>query len=307
MDAEQGGVAPACPSEAIERDISETRARMDQRVGAIQDKLSVRHLADEFVDMLGGGAGAGSKRAIQGIRDNPIPAALAGAAVIWLLADRAASSRSPAPGRRAQNDWDHEGPHRVTDWMREKGEAASRAAHTAADAVRDRASHLGERLGDLGERASHSVREGAAVAGRYASSAAGTARHAASHAAHRVARTYEENPLVLAAAGLAVGLAAGLLIPPSSAENRIMGPASRTLKQRAKSVGQEAAQAGKRIATHVAQAAKEGSREGDELAGRMGTAIEAAAETMARETRQEIASITDVVKGTSDDGRQSRS
>lgn len=310
MDASQSDVTgPADRAESgrkpeeIERAIDQTRARIDLRVGAIQEKLTVRNLADEFVDMLAGGAGAGSRRAIQGIRDNPVPAALVGAAVAWLLIDRAASRRR-GYGRHGDGIEAQDRANRVGGWIREKGHRVSDAVGAATEAVREGATSLGERASHLGARAGEEVRERTSVAGDYMRGAARRARDAAHRGGRTVAHTYEEQPLLLGAAAFAVGLVAGLAIPSSPAEKRIMGRASRELKSRALSMGDQALRAGKRIASHVAEAAKEGARHGDDLGSRLGSSLEAAADAAAVETKQAAGALTQAARG--DEGRPGR-
>jgi hypothetical protein len=91
--------------EGLERDVEQTRARLDQKIGAIEERLSVSGLADEFL---------GSVRAIKfsSVRDaaldvvkrNPIPVMLIAAGVGWLAYRMRREARSYTPYRRIDDD-----------------------------------------------------------------------------------------------------------------------------------------------------------------------------------------------------------
>lgn len=90
-------------SEEIRRDIERTRAEMDHTVDALQDRLKPRHLLDDVLEAFrgsstsdsasSGGSGTadtfkdvGSK-ILEKLKENPMPAALIGAGITWLMFD----------------------------------------------------------------------------------------------------------------------------------------------------------------------------------------------------------------------------
>jgi len=79
----------------LEREIEETRARLDLTIDRLQDKLSISGVVD---DLLGTARAKGFDttfdRALAVIRRNPVPVMLVAAGIGWLL-HRA--SRAPAP------------------------------------------------------------------------------------------------------------------------------------------------------------------------------------------------------------------
>lgn len=104
------------------------------------------------------------------------------------------------------------------------------------EGIRDRASNMvsstGERLGEAQERvgeAVHSAQErvGQAMhsAGDRVSSFAGSAKSRARNAEHRVEESLRENPVAAGAVALAIGMAAGLMIPETDREHRVLGQA----------------------------------------------------------------------------------
>lgn len=89
--------------------------------------------------------------------------------------------------------------------------------------------------------------------------------------ANRLSSTAQENPLGVAAGGVALGLLAGLVVPSSKVEEEKLGPAGEELRQQAAKTSQEALERGKQVAQQAAQTATETAKEeaqkhGQELA-----------------------------------------
>jgi hypothetical protein len=69
----------------LEREVTESRERIDRTIEAIQDKLTPGQLIDEGLRMVRSDATGFVGQLGQAIRANPIPAALVGVGLIWLL------------------------------------------------------------------------------------------------------------------------------------------------------------------------------------------------------------------------------
>ena len=302
MDAEQGELGRTTRSQddtqsaCIQEDIGRTRARMDRTVALIQDRLSFGRIADDLGVMLVENAGAGSRRVLEGIRKNPIPAGLVGLGIAWLIAekararqhaaspyysqpaDRPTGAGGPHIGERIAEGV-QEGIHRAKNLIHEAGEQVSAAAGAARKGIAD----VGDTIRHTGQDIGHTASNWAGQARHAAENVAGQARHAAGEARQTVVKTYEDNPLVVGAATFALGLIGGLLVPTTSVENRLMGKASKDLKNRAKNMGEQALEAGERIANRVAQGAKEGASTGSDIGERVVHAAESAASAAAQE------------------------
>lgn len=94
-------------SDQIKSDIDHTRHEMDETIDQLTERLRPRHLIDEVICMIqesGTGAGESAKeigRTVgRQVRDNPVPLALIGAGVAWMLMSRGESS----PRRRGASD-----------------------------------------------------------------------------------------------------------------------------------------------------------------------------------------------------------
>lgn len=81
----------------IERDLEHTRARLDATLDALQQKLSPGQMVDEAMNWFRQGDGAEFTRNFgRSVRDNPVPLALIGAGIGWLIIN---SGRSRERGR----------------------------------------------------------------------------------------------------------------------------------------------------------------------------------------------------------------
>ena len=81
----------------LERDVAESRERIDRTIEAIQDKLTPGQLIDEGLRMVNSDASGIIGQLGQTIRANPLPVALVGVGLVWLLLASEATS-SPRHG-----------------------------------------------------------------------------------------------------------------------------------------------------------------------------------------------------------------
>lgn len=186
-------------------------------------------------------AGAGAK-AVGTVRDNPIPAALIGAGLTWLLVKN--RQRLPAPHM----------PERLTGLADAARESFSGAAQTTRHAVRDGVGTAAE-----------SVKDGAATLAEYAQSGAAKVGQAAKKGYRKgrntVATTWDEHPLAVGLGLLAAGVAAGMLLPAPKGET--ITRAARKLSDRVTSTGEELLGSARNLVTSSARAAsREAKRQG---------------------------------------------
>jgi len=86
----------------LERDIEESRARLDVTIDRIQDRLSVSGIVDEVVGSVRATEfGSVVDTALSIIRRNPVPVLLVAAGVGWLLHRASQESRNRVAGRNA--------------------------------------------------------------------------------------------------------------------------------------------------------------------------------------------------------------
>jgi hypothetical protein len=286
MSTEYGTDPGSKSSHEVQREVQQSRADVEETLEAIQERLSPGQVFEQVVDYMRSSNGSDFLRNLGSVvRDNPVPIALVGTGLVWLMLS---SSRS---GRKEYDDEDDQlqsyGESRYGAELSEEagqsaawGESAretarewSESARSSARSVRDRARRLGasarHRVGETGEQLWHGARDVGDRAGYYG---------------RRVRRgffdTLHEQPLVLGALGLAAGAALGAALPATEREDEWLGDSRDRLKERAKEVGWEQVERARATATAAYSAAREeAERQGLSLEGGK-AAAESAAETM---------------------------
>ena len=80
--------------DVIERDLERTRSRMDNRLSELQERLSPGQIVDDLLGYFRGSEGGDfARNLMDSVRDNPLPAALTGIGLTWLMA----SNPKPRP------------------------------------------------------------------------------------------------------------------------------------------------------------------------------------------------------------------
>ncbi|HUP89644.1 MAG TPA: DUF3618 domain-containing protein [Longimicrobiales bacterium] len=190
------------------------------------------------------------------IRDNPVPAAMIGIGLGWLILG----------GRRRSGE--HHGSHE-SHIHSEAGYVGDISATTprliqddAAGGMGGSISHdhgngvvnrLREHVSDVGERVAD-VR--ASVATRASTFVAGTSTRV-SNASH----TLQDTPLALGAVALAAGLAAGLAIPSSEREAEMMGDQRDRLIDRAREAATDVKERARNVAERVINETRDNVRD----------------------------------------------
>lgn len=280
--------------EEIEGDIERTRADVSSTIDAIQSKLTPGQLMDQAFGYARGslpadfGANLGNA-----VRDNPVPVALIGIGLAWLMTSgRRADGQARARRRQAEYDThvyvrdsgaDYEGAY-LTDHAPDAGaegssegrvhRAASKASETGRE-LKDKAGELGHRISDKASALTGRAREmaqgaqGAAQRTRErVSGSAGGARARMGEVSQRSQQQYyrakdsfgrmiDEQPLMVGALGLAVGTMLGALLPGTRREDELMGRTRDDLLERAKDTAREQAEHMKESAKRVAGAAEQ--------------------------------------------------
>ena len=277
-------------SHQIRDNIRQTRAQMDRTVDAIEDRLSPGELMHEAWGLFRGGSGSSVNRVARIAKQHPMPAAIIGVGLAWMVYEN--TGRSNADARRprvASRDeaWtsDREMPTALESARRRAAGAARGAGGVASD-VADRASDMAsdvagsvrrageaasDTAGDVAQTASElagqardaasefvgSVRRQASEAGRQASELGDQARQGMAQARTGFWDALEEQPLVVGAATLAAGLLVGLLLPSTPREDELMGSARDSLIDEVKGLGQEALEKSKHVAAAAAESLKQ--------------------------------------------------
>ncbi|MBA3465161.1 MAG: DUF3618 domain-containing protein [Deltaproteobacteria bacterium] len=199
------------------------------------------------------------------IKDNPIPAALAGLGLAWLFIEGRRSRANRDRGvqrmrndtrqlnrgdRMARNDQSYGYGYASGD----EGES-DRESKGFAQEAKDKVSGAAHRVGDTASAVAHRVADTASdVAHRVGDTVSGAAHrvqhtavdlaHGAGKQARRVQRRgtelFRENPLAVGAALLALGTVVGLSIPRTDTEDEWMGSARDNVMDRAQDLAHQA-------------------------------------------------------------------
>jgi len=297
MNRSQAGVdsgyddASGPTSRQIQADIDRTRSNMDRTFDAIESKLTPGQLLQEAWGIFKGGSGAGANKALQIAKQHPLPSAVIGLGIGWLLLD---SSRKTSPARGTRGDdrtydggdrnrrygyaGDLDYPGTRDAWREGEDEgklgAAVGAVKDAAGSAKDFAGHAKDKVSDLASQAGDKLGDLTDKVREQASDLSGKVKEQASGLGEKVQQgtrsarlgfwqLLEERPLVVGAATLAVGLLAGLSIPSTDVEDELMGETRDQLLDSAKESGREVLDKGKQVANATVDAVKHAAEEQD--------------------------------------------
>jgi ElaB/YqjD/DUF883 family membrane-anchored ribosome-binding protein len=238
---------------ATRAEIERTRADMSETVDAIQERLSPENLKEQAKDRVKeatvGRAQEAGSGIVETIRANPLPAALTGIGLGWLLvsARRSASGQTRYRGRAYPYDY----PPRY------EGRATTTSGGTSVPSPGEALGRARDRVDESATQAQDRASEAASQAQDRVSNLTHQARYQARRASGGFERMVRENPLAMGALAVGAGAALGLAIPQSTQEHEVMGEARDTFVEKAQEKAQDAQQRVGRVAQEAQSAAKE--------------------------------------------------
>jgi hypothetical protein len=287
-------------SREIRSEIDRTRSDMDETFAALDAKFTPKEIGLELWNLFKGGSSTGVSKLWQVAREHPMPAAVVGLGLGWLLVESSGKSEKDAYDGRYRGEY--RGEYRgagsgaygssyrqgyagtgtgysgtgyesgedsgllsaAGDKVKDLAGSAKDAFSSAGDKVSDAAGWTKEHASDLG----HQVADKASQVADKASSLGHQAKDRASELGHQATRqarraklgfwqTMEENPLMVGAAVLALGVIAGLAVPSTDKEDELMGETRDRLFDDVKEAGQQALDKGKHVAEAVVDKVKE--------------------------------------------------
>jgi ElaB/YqjD/DUF883 family membrane-anchored ribosome-binding protein len=253
--------------EALTQDIEQTRDEMSGTVEAIADRLDpanivqdaketvreatvgkVEQMASNVADTASGfvddarytaqDAGSGI---LETVKRNPIPAAMAGIGIGWLLTHRSSGQSSRASWDRARWTGSDRRFSRFDDYETGRGRYGS-----GSDGMQDRAGGAVDQVGQqasqfadtVGSKVSDAADQARSTVGQMPDQFGGVARDVQWNAQRMV----EDNPLAVGAIAVAVGAVIGMALPETQTEQRILGPAAEKAISTAEQTASDAAQ-----------------------------------------------------------------
>jgi ElaB/YqjD/DUF883 family membrane-anchored ribosome-binding protein len=313
-------------SRQIQADIDRTRSSMDRTFDAIESKLTPGQLLQEAWGIFKGGSGAGASKVLQIAKQHPLPAAVIGLGVGWLLLDSSRKTGSDSgdygrsrgyredrydrygrsrqsyagtpdyPGTRDafREDWRDEGESKLgaaTDAVKSAAGSAADLAANAKEKVSGFVSQAGDKLGDLTDQVKEQASGLTDKVKEQASELGDRVQEGTRKARLGFWQLLEERPLVVGAATLAIGLLAGLSIPSTDVEDELMGETRDQLLDTAKETGREMLDKGKTVAGAAVDAVKHAAEEQnltvDSLAEKVKTVANEAKEAVKTEAKNQ--------------------
>lgn len=239
----------------IELEIARTRARLAETADALADELAPQHLARKGVEMLNEFFGRPDAIKFGGMRADPVALGLVGLGVAWLVAENLGILDGVIPGLGEQRSPTVETrirePIKSSPMSESDRDQSGGWFHQAANATQGAFRSVYDRSGAVIEQASeliaHQVESG-----------------------QKVSQAVGGSPWLLGLAGLAVGVAAAMLLPSSRPEREMATQAREEMWETAEEIGHRAAATVREMADDLKaglapdrMASEHGRREGD--------------------------------------------
>lgn len=220
----------------LEQEINAKREHISDLVDALEQRLSPGQLMDQLLAYGKGNGGEFFHNLDTTLKNNPVPTALTVLGLAWLGVNQ---NRPFNPGPAHTGPGLGEKLGEAVDSVKGAFAHAGEALHGAGDSMRGKAHDLRDRASDLGQGARASVqgsadslRDAAHQVGDQATALKGQFDH-----------LLKEQPLVLAALGIALGAALGAALPGTRKEDALMGASSDRLTDTLKAKGEQAKEA----------------------------------------------------------------
>jgi len=239
---------------ALENDIERTRADMDDTIDALKRKFSPEEMVDQAADYMRNHTGDIMMNFGQTLKENPVPLALVGLGIGWLLiSGKSDSSRHSAS---SSDDDAYESYYEGYSQASQKAHPSSMtatAAKKASAAYEGISDKVAEAVDEISAKTSAAV-DGLSAR---ASSTMDDLSDRAGQAYDATRATAQQHPLVLGAIGLAVGIAAAMLLPRTRQEDASIGEMRDRMVEQVKEAGKETLQKAKDVASDAWDAAKQ--------------------------------------------------
>ncbi|ESY76628.1 hypothetical protein X740_27985 [Mesorhizobium sp. LNHC221B00] len=259
----------------FEREAEAARARVVETAESIRGKMTPGQLLDEFTGIFSGGESSAMLDNLRTqVRDNPLPVTMIGAGLAWLMLGSGPSNggRRPAgyaaamaPGRRDDAD----------------GGASGSTLADAATSLSSAASSVGDSLSSAATIAAEGLTSNAASAG----SATGDMAAKAGRSAQEL---LNDQPLAVAAVGLAIGAAIGAMLPHTAMEDEQLGGYREQLRNTSQDMLNQGLEQAKQVAADGYETVKHEAGRQDKDAGTLADQLGGIVKSAADATEQSV-------------------
>ncbi|MEX5686277.1 DUF3618 domain-containing protein [Pseudomonas silesiensis] len=219
--------------EAIEREIDAQRASIGNIVDALESKFTPGQMFDQALGMMQSNGTTFLTNLGTSVRNNPVPAVITSVGLLWLMMSQ---NRPPTPRpdyRTGPSAADKAGEW--VDGLTDGIDSARDHLHHTADSfkegyqtVKGKAVNLGDNLGAATENISHAMHD-----------ASDRLARSTQVMSHQLRHLLQEQPLMVAAAGIALGAMLGAALPSTATEQRYLGKTSAGLADKVKQQARE--------------------------------------------------------------------
>ena len=223
--------------EDLEREIDAKRASISNLVDSLESRFTPGQLFDQALSYTKGNGGEFFQNLGTTLKNNPVPTVLTGVGLAWLAMNQ---NKPFQPGSTSSGSGLGGKVSQVLDQVSQAFSGAGDRLHGAADTARDHGQSLRSKAGDLSERATDSLDATASQLTDKAHDVGQRVQEQASEVKGQFEQLLKEQPLVLAAIGIALGAALGAALPSTRKEDEWMGQTRDDLADTLKSKGQEA-------------------------------------------------------------------
>ncbi len=252
--------------ETIEREIDAQRENIGHIVDALESKFTPGQMFDQALLMMQSNGSTFLTNLGTSVRNNPVPAVLTSVGLMWLMMSQ---NRPPTPREyrvEPDVDWTDDLAEGLTDGM----DSARQRLHNTTDSLKDsyqavkgKAAHLSDSLHAKTDHLSHAVHDTSDRLARRTHEMSDQFSH-----------LLKEQPLLMAAMGIAVGALLGAALPTTATERRYLGRTSASLTSKVKQQAREGYEA-------VREKVMETTEPHETIAGETGEMRKTASETPA--------------------------
>ncbi|MER9167047.1 hypothetical protein NKI12_06615 [Mesorhizobium australicum] len=263
----------------LEREAEAARARVVETAESIRGKMSPGQLLDEFTGIFsGGGSSAMLNNLRTQVRDNPLPVTMVGAGLAWLML-----GSGPSNGSRRPAGYTAPTPPSGRDEA-EGGGLGSTLSGTA-ESLSSAASSVGAAITGAASGAAEGLTSNAASAGS-------TAGDMAAKASRSAQELLNDQPLAVAAVGLAIGAAIGAMLPHTAVEDEQLGAYGEKLRNTSETMLEQGLDQAKQVAADAYETIKQEAGRQDTQAGtvadQIGEIVKSAADTTEQSVRERV-------------------